>query len=56
MMQHGKKEDKLREQIQRGKMDGAGAGWSNERMYSPRSNRSNKVRVFQVPAEDDVAD
>jgi hypothetical protein len=43
MMQQGKKEDKLREQIPRGKMDMAGAGRSNESMDSPRSNRSNKV-------------
>jgi hypothetical protein len=53
MMQQGKKEDILREQIPRGKMDEAGAGRSNECMYS---NRSNKVRVFEVSAEDDVAD
>jgi hypothetical protein len=43
MMQQGKKEDKLREQIPRGKMDGVEAGRSNESMHSPRSNRSNKV-------------
>jgi hypothetical protein len=41
MMHQGKKEDK--EQIRRGKMDGAGEGRSDESMYSPRSNRSNKV-------------
>jgi hypothetical protein len=43
MMKQGKKEDKLREQIPRGKMDVAGAGRSDESMDSPRSNRSNKV-------------
>jgi hypothetical protein len=37
------RKDEDKEQIRRGKMDGADAGRRNESVYSPRSNRSYKV-------------
>jgi hypothetical protein len=45
MMQQGKKEDKSRQQIRKGKMDEAGARRSNESKYGQPKEQSIKQSV-----------